>query len=359
MTTSYGTFSSDAASADAIDLRSDTVTRPSVEMRAQMAAADVGDDVYGDDPTVQALEELAAHVSGKEASVFVPTGTQSNLCALLSHCQRGEEFISGNDYHTFAAEAAGAAVLGGIAPHAITVQSDGSLSTHDVTSAIKPDDPHFPISKLLCLENTVSGRVLTVERLEAPAKVARSHGLNVHLDGARLFNAAVALGEDVKTIAASADSVSICLSKGLGAPVGSVLCGETDFIKRARRWRKMLGGGMRQAGVLAAGGLYALQNNVDRLATDHENAKLLANRLAGLPLQLDKTLVQSNMVFVHPQPEDIAPLISFMAERGVLIAGRGAIRLVLHLDVTREDVLKVASLFEEFYENSSERVAAE
>ncbi|MDJ0683357.1 MAG: low-specificity L-threonine aldolase [Alphaproteobacteria bacterium] len=349
MATAYGDFSIDRDTRGTIDLRSDTVTRPTKGMRAAMAAAEVGDDVYGDDPTVNALEERLADMTGKEAALFVASGTQSNLSALLAHCARGEEFIAGGDYHTFCAEAAGAAVLGGIAPHAIPVQKDGGLAPEDVAGAVKPDDPHCPISRLLCLENTVSGRVLPVERLAAPAAVARDHGLSVHLDGARAFNAAVALGQPLSEIAAVADSVSICLSKGLGAPAGSVLCGPEDLIRSARRWRKMLGGGMRQAGLLAACGLYALDHHVERLAEDHANAKRLADRLAELPLGVDLSLVQSNMVFVFPDEALMDALTAHMADHGVTIAGRGTVRLVLHLDISARDVETVADLFESFY----------
>ena len=255
------------------DFRSDTVTKPSAGMRAAMAAADVGDDVFGDDPTVNRLEQRMAAMLGKDAAIFVPSGTQSNLLALMSHCGRGDEFIAGQDAHLYSHEAGGAAVLGSIQPQPIAHQADGTLDLGDIEAAIKPDDSHYARTRVIALENTFGGKVLPVDYMAQVAEIARRHGLGLHLDGARAFNASVALGMDIKTFTRHFDSVSICLSKGLGAPVGSVLIGRQDLIDTARRHRKMLGGGMRQSGILAAAGLYALDNNVARLADDHRRAQ--------------------------------------------------------------------------------------
>jgi threonine aldolase len=313
----------------AIDLRSDTVTRPDAAMREAMARAEVGDDVYGDDPTVNALEASAAALLGKEAAVFCTSGTQANLCAMLSHCQRGEEVIAGRGYHVLAAEAGGCAALGGIVPCAIPVGPDGGLDPKDIAEAVKPDDPHHPISRLLSLENTMGGRVQTLERLRTAAATARNHGLSVHLDGARLMNAAVALGIDAKDLAACADTVTLCLSKGLGAPAGTVLAGPAALIARARRQRKLLGGAMRQAGVLAACGLHALEHNVARLADDHANARRLAEGLADLPgFTVDLDGCQTNMVFVDLPEDRWQAIQAQVAQAGVTTAqgrlpGRG------------------------------------
>ncbi|MCW5622370.1 MAG: low-specificity L-threonine aldolase, partial [Burkholderiales bacterium] len=259
-----------------IDLRSDTVTRPTPGMRAAMAAAEVGDDVYGEDPTVNRLEVLAAGLLGKEAALFVPTGTQSNLLGVMAHCERGDEYLVGQQAHTYKYEGGGAAVLGSIQPQPLEFEPDGSLDLERAAAAIKPDDSHFARTRLLCLENTQGGKVLALDYLERAHAFARAHGLGLHLDGARLFNAAVEQGVPVGEIARWFDTVSVCLSKGLGAPVGSVLCGSAGHIAKARRWRKVLGGGMRQAGVLAAAGIYALENHIERLAEDHANARRLA-----------------------------------------------------------------------------------
>jgi threonine aldolase len=323
-----------------IDLRSDTVTKPSAAMRMAMAQAEVGDDVWGDDPTVQQLEAHCAALLGKEAAMFVSSGTQSNLCALLSHCQRGDEYLVGQDAHTYKYEGGGAAVLGSIQPQPLSMASDGSIPLDSIRNAIKPDDFHFARTRLLSLENTIGGQVLSADYMQQATSLAREHGLALHLDGARLFNAAVKLGVAVKALAAPFDSVSICLSKGLGAPVGSVLCGNRDFIKQARRWRKMLGGGMRQAGILAAAGLYALEHNVARLADDHANATLLAEELSAIPqLQLDLARVQTNMVFFTPPAGTAAALCTYLQEQGILVDPGSTIRLVTHLDVSREEVL--------------------
>jgi threonine aldolase len=258
-----------------IDLRSDTVTKPTKQMREAMANAEVGDDVYGDDPTVNYLESFAADMLGTEASIFAPSGTQTNLMALLSHCQRGDEYIVGAMAHTYWYEAGGAAVLGSIQPQTIEFENNGTLALDKVEKVIKPNDVHFARTKLFCLENTKSGQIIPLDYLRDAEVCARKNKLKLHLDGARIFNASVGLNVDVKEISKHFDSISICLSKGLGAPVGSLLCGNKEFVNEARKWRKMLGGGMRQAGILAAAGIYALKNNIERLAEDHENACLL------------------------------------------------------------------------------------
>ena len=352
-----------------IDLRSDTVTQPGAPMRKAMATADLGDDVYGEDPTVNRLEALAAEMLGTEAAIFAPSGTQSNLLALLTHCHRGDEYIVGQNAHTYKYEGGGAAVLGSIQPQPLDFQDDGTLDLHKVARAIKPDDFHFARTRLLCLENTQAGRPLPIAYLRDAAALAASHGLNTHLDGARIFNAAVKLKVPADAIAQHFDSVSVCLSKGLGAPVGSLLCATAQQIAGARRWRKVLGGGMRQAGVLAAAGIYALQNNIDRLATDHANADLLAKELAAIKelqpptmkqlsldtteeLQPNPTSAQTNMVFVAV--DDAAGLGGFLRDRRVLIAGGGdaggaTIRLVTHLDVTQDDVATVVAAFKQFF----------
>ncbi|MDE2431030.1 MAG: low-specificity L-threonine aldolase, partial [Burkholderiales bacterium] len=266
------------------DFRSDTVTRPGAAMRAAMAAAEVGDDVFGDDPTVHQLENLAARMLNKEAALYLPTGTQANLIALMAHCERGDEYIVGQKAHCYRWEAGGAAVLGSIQPQPLTNQADGTILLADILDAIKPDDPHFARTRLLALENTTGGKVLPAQYVNAATALARQHGLNTHLDGARLFNAAIKSGVAASALAENFDSVSVCLSKGLGAPVGSVLCASAPLIAKARRLRKMLGGGMRQAGIIAAAGIYALQHHVERLADDHANATLLAQGLSAYPV---------------------------------------------------------------------------
>jgi threonine aldolase len=338
-----------SASNRIIDLRSDTVTRPDEGMRRAMAEAEVGDDVYGEDATVTALEERVAAMLGKEAGLFLASGTQSNLTGILSHCQRGEEYIAGESYHVFAHEAGGASVLGGVVAHPLAVDGRGAITPDQVESRIKPDDPHCPITRLVSLENTFSGHVQPIADQEAIAAVARRHGLSVHLDGARLMNAAVALGQPPAAVGACADSISLCLSKGLGAPVGSVLSGTADFIARARRIRKMLGGGMRQAGVLAACGLYTLDNNIDRLAEDHANARRLAEGLAAYK-SLDIDAPETNMVFIAPVEKDLEALRAHLAASGIIIsAQRPHTRLVTHLDITAEDIERTIEAFGEFY----------
>lgn len=343
-----------------IDLRSDTVTRPSPEMRAAMAAAEVGDDVYGEDPTVNRLEALAAEMLGKEAALFVVSGTQSNLLGLMSHCERGEEYIVGQQGHTYKYEGGGAAVLGSIQPQPLDYEADGTLDLDRVAAAIKPDDSHFARTRLLCLENTQAGRALPMEYLARAQTFARARQLALHMDGARVFNAAVKHGVPVSEVARYVDSISVCLSKGLGAPVGSVLCGERNFIARARRWRKVVGGGMRQAGLLAAAGIYALQHNVGRLAEDHANAQALAQGLNAIEdLHVDYAPAQTNMVYVTVAPTLAEALRKYLKQRGVLIGSGHTIRLVTHLDVTRGDVEIVAGAMREFFaQGRLERPAA-
>lgn len=340
-----------AASNRRIDLRSDTVTQPTAAMRVAMAEAELGDDVYGEDPTILALEAKVAALMGKEAAVYVSSGTQSNLLGVLSHCQRGEEYLIGDTYHVYKSEALGTSVLGGVASYPLKTDGSGGLDPAQVHAGVKPDDPHSPITRLLCLENTVSGRVQAPERIAALAAAAREHGLKVHLDGARLMNACIRLGKPAKELAAPFDSVSLCLSKGLGAPVGSVLSGPADFIKRARRLRKMVGGGMRQAGVIAAAGLHALEHHVGRLAEDHANARRLAEGLAAFErITVDLDAVETNMLFVQPHAEDFDALRTHMAARGIVLAGqKPRIRVVTHLDVTAEDVDRVLEAVAEFY----------
>jgi threonine aldolase len=328
-----------------IDLRSDTVTRPTSPMKEAMARAEVGDDVFGDDPTVARLEELAAGLLGKEAGMFVPSGTQSNLCALLTHCGRGDEYIVGQTAHTYLFEGGGAAVFGSIQPQPIDQEEDGTLDFDKVAALVKPDDFHYARSRLFCLENTSWGKVLPQEYFEALGPFAEKHGLSLHLDGARIFNAAVASGVPASKIAAPFDSVSLCLSKGLGAPVGSVLVASEDFIKEAKRSRKMLGGGMRQSGMLAAAGIHAVENHVERLADDHANARTLAEGLSSIPgLEVDS--VQTNMVFVEACG-DVSHLVEKLKAKGVLMAGYTGekIRLVTHLDISAEDIKKVLQEF--------------
>ncbi|WP_411752276.1 low-specificity L-threonine aldolase [Serratia sp. (in: enterobacteria)] len=331
-----------------IDLRSDTVTQPGAEMRTAMAQADVGDDVYGDDPTVNALQAEAVRLSGKEAALFLPTGTQANLVALLSHCQRGEEYIVGQQAHNYKYEAGGAAVLGSIQPQPIEANPDGTLPLDKVAAAIKPDDIHFAKTRLLSLENTISGRVLPLEYLQQAWQFTREHKLALHIDGARIFNAAVALNVPLKTLAQYCDTFTICLSKGLGAPVGSLLCGSEEFIQRAIRWRKMTGGGMRQAGILAAAGLYALEHNVERLKEDHDNAKWLEQQLRDIGVDIAEPGAQTNVLYLRQSPELAAKLGPWMRERGVLISAGPLTRILTHLNVSRQELQKVVDLWQEF-----------
>ncbi|MFM5359990.1 low-specificity L-threonine aldolase [Aeromonas veronii] len=332
-----------------IDLRSDTVTQPTDAMRQAMLHAAVGDDVYGEDPGVNALEAFGARLLGKQAALFVPSGTMSNLLAVMSHCQRGEGAILGNAAHIYRYEAQGSAVLGSVALQPLPMQRDGTLAFDDIKAALAPDDAHFVQTRLICLENTHNGKVLPLSYLQEMGAFVAERGLKLHLDGARLFNAAVASETPVEVIAAPFDSISICLSKGLGAPVGSLLVGRHDFIARARRLRKMLGGGMRQAGILAQAGLFALEQHVTRLADDHRRAKRLAEGLAALPgIELDLSLVQSNMVFLRLHEGESAPLLAFMKERGILFSGYGELRLVTHLQINDDDIEEVIDAFTEY-----------
>ncbi|SHO47444.1 low-specificity L-threonine aldolase [Desulfopila aestuarii] len=333
-----------------IDLRSDTVTRPTTAMREAMMMAEVGDDVYGDDPTVNTLQEFTANLLGFEAALFTCSGTQANFVALMAHCQRGDEYIVGQQAHTYRYEGGGAAVLGSIQPQPIEFTEDGTLDLDLVASKIKPDDIHFARTRLLCLENTQNGRFLPLEYLRQARDFSRSHSLKLHLDGARVFNAAVAQDIHVSEIAHHFDSVSVCLSKGLGAPIGSVLCGSTDFITRARRWRKVAGGGMRQAGILAAAGLFSLNHNVQRLAEDHANAHLLARGLQDLPqLTVRYEDNQTNMVFVTVADEDVTGLTERLRTENIIVSPGTQMRLVTHLDITTEDVESVIDVFHDHF----------
>nr|WP_298173852.1 low-specificity L-threonine aldolase [uncultured Pseudomonas sp.] len=328
-----------------IDLRSDTVTQPTPGMREAMLAAELGDDVYGEDPTVNRLEKYLAGELGLAAGLFVPTGTMSNLLGLMAHCQRGDEYIVGQQAHTYKYEGGGAAVLGSIQPQPIEGEADGSLDLDKVVAAIKQDDFHFARTRLLALENTMQGKVLPLEYLAAARAMTDKHGLAMHLDGARVYNAVVKQGVAVRQIAQYFDSVSVCLSKGLGAPVGSVLCGSAELIDRARRLRKMVGGGMRQAGVLAAAGLYALQHQVARLADDHANAERLASGLRELGYAVEP--VQSNMVYA--QIGDRAGALKvFCAERGIKLIAAPRLRMVTHMDVSADDIGQVLEVFAAF-----------
>ncbi len=342
-----------------VDLRSDTVTQPTTAMREAMLAAPLGDDVFADDPSVNALQEKLAAMLGFEGALFVPTGTQSNLCAILSHCQRGDEYLVGQMAHCYRWEGGGAAVLGSVQPQPLNHQDDGTLALADIEAAIKPDDPHFARTRLLALENTLGGKLLPFDYVQQATELAKSRGLSTHLDGARLFNAAVAqatlTGTDTlaeaRRIAQCFDSVSVCLSKGLGAPVGSALCGSGEFLRRAHRIRKMAGGGMRQSGLLAAAGSYALDHHVQRLADDHALARRLADGLSKLP-GLVVEPPQTNIVFADlvGQAKERAPgLIPFLAERGVLAIGLYRLRFVTHLDVDAAGIDHALACMHEFF----------
>jgi len=329
-----------------VDLRSDTVTRPSAGMRKAMHEAELGDDVFGDDPTVNRMQARAAEIFGFEAALLFPTGTQSNLAALMSHCGRGEEVILGMEAHSYRYEAGGVSVLASIQPQAIPNRPDGSLDLGEVEAAIKPDDPHFARTRLLALENTITGRVLSREYLGKAVDLARRRNLSIHLDGARIFNAATQLKMKVKDLCAGFDSVSSCLSKGLGAPAGTVLLGSTEFVQKAKRARKILGGGMRQSGVIAAAGLYALENNVERLKLDHENAEKLARGLRELGLEVQHN---TNMVMVKVAPERAAQLGEHLKSRQVLVLARSPMRLVTHLDVDATGIERALEGFRSFF----------
>jgi threonine aldolase len=342
-----------------VDLRSDTVTQPTAGMRTAMAAAPLGDDVFGDDPSVNALQEKIAGMLGFEAALFVPTGTQGNLCAILAHCQRGDEYIVGQMQHCYRWEGGGAAVFGSVQPQPLEHQPDGSLALDAIEAAIKPDDPHFARTRLLALENTLGGKVLPFSYLQQATALARSKGLATHLDGARLFNAAVAqatahgsdAASEARRIASLFDSVSVCFSKGLGAPVGSAVCGSQDLVARARRIRKMAGGGMRQSGLLAAAAGYALDHQVERLAQDHALARRLAEGLQGIPgVQVEAP--QTNILFVDlagPARERSADLLPFLRRQGVLATGLYRLRFVTHLDVDAAGVDRAIAAFRAFF----------
>jgi len=309
-----------------------------------MYEAEVGDDVFGDDPTVNRLQELAAEMTGKAAAIYVPSGTQSNLLALMAHCGRGDEYVVGANAHTFRYEAGGAAVLGSIQPQTVPVLADGMVDLEAVDGVVKPDDAHFARTRLLCLENTNNGVAFGPERTADARVVADRHGLGVHLDGARLFNAAVRLDVSAAALAGPVDTVSVCLSKGLGAPVGSVLCGSVELIARAHRHRKILGGGMRQAGIIAAAGIVALTDHVDRLADDHANAALLAEALDTLDW-LDVQPPCTNMVFATMTKGDPQRLVQHLDSAGVRILAGPKLRLVTHMDVTHDDIATVGRAF--------------
>jgi len=334
-----------------IDLRSDTVTRPTEEMRKIMAGAEVGDDVYGDDPTVNGLERRAAEMTGFEDAVFATSGTQANLIGIMSHCQRGDEYIVGQQAHTYKYEAGGAAVLGSIQPQPVEFEPDSTLDLEKVEEKIKADNYHFARTRLLCLENTQGGKPLPLDYLQKASEFAKRKHLKLHLDGARLFNAVIAQGVAITEITEGFDSLSICLSKGLGAPVGSLLCGTSEYISEARKWRKMVGGGMRQTGIVAAAGMYALENNIARLAEDHENAQILArglNDIEGLSVQQNEA--QTNMAFVSLEEKKAKQLALYLQEKSILITPGKRTRMVTHLDITTEDILFVLQEIRHFLE---------
>jgi threonine aldolase len=344
-----------------IDLRSDTVTRPTPAMREAMMAAPLGDDVFGDDPTVNALQEKIAAMLGFEAALFTPTGTQSNLCGILAHCQRGDEYIVGQMAHTYRWEGGGAAVLGSVQPQPIAHAADGSLPLAEIEAAIKPDDAHFAKSRLLTLENTIGGKLLPMDYVQAATALAKSKGLATHLDGARLFNAAVAQAAlndtdaraEARRMAQCFDSASVCFSKGLGAPVGSALCGSKDLIARAHRVRKMAGGGMRQAGFLAAAAIYALDHHIERLADDHA----LAQRLGAAFAQIDGVTVDpvhSNIVFVDlqgPAKAKAAGLLAHLKQHHILATGLYRLRFVTHLDVDAAAIDRTIHVVQQYMQN--------
>jgi threonine aldolase len=333
-----------------IDLRSDTVTQPSDAMRAAMAIAPVGDDVYGDDPTVNRLQDVAAEMFGYEAALFAPSGTQSNLIALLVHCGRGDEYLVGQEAHTYKYEGGGAAVLGSIQPQPIANQPDGSIALADIEAYIKPDDMHFARTRLLALENTIGGRVLGADYMKQATGLAHARGLSTHLDGARICNAAVKQGISLREATAGFDTVSVCLSKGLGAPVGSVLCGPKAFIEQGKRWRKMLGGGMRQAGILAAAGLYALEHNVQRLADDHANSTRLSNGLRAIE-GLQVATPQTNIFYIEVPPAACDALRATLARERIRATVGQHTRLVTHLDVSAADVERIIEVFTAFFKD--------
>ncbi len=338
-----------------IDLRSDTVTQPTTAMREAMMAAPLGDDVFGDDPSVNALQDRIAAITGKEAALFMPSGTQSNLCGILAHCQRGDEYIVGQNAHTYRFEGGGAAVFGSVQPQPLTQDATGRMALADIAAAIKPDDQHFARTRLLCLENTWNGHVMPEDYLRDATKLARDHGLATHLDGARVFNAAVASAAPdqrvlarVREIADHFDSLSVCFSKGLGAPVGSAFCGSRELIERARRLRKMAGGGLRQSGFLAAAAHHALDHHVDRLADDHALANRLAEGLAAVP-GLTVRSAQTNIVFVDVADGRGPALLDFLQQEGVLATGLIGLRFVTHLGVDAAGIDHALSCIRRFF----------
>lgn len=333
-----------------MDFRSDTVTQPTPQMRQAMAEAPVGDDVYGDDPTVNALEQWAAERHGFEAALFTTSGTQANLLGLMAHCERGDEYLCGQQAHNYKFEAGGAAVLGSIQPQPIENNPDGTIDLDKLAAAIKPDDCHFARTKLLSLENTINGKVLPMSYLAQARQFVDTHNLSLHLDGARVYNAAVALDIDVKDIAQYFDSMTICLSKGLAAPVGSLLLGNKAFIAKARRLRKMVGGGMRQAGILAAAGKLALTEQVAQLKQDHLNAKRLAEGLAGIKgFHVTPDFVQTNIVFARLDKEiDGKALVSYLADNGITASAGNPMRFVTHKDISAQDIETVLTVLAQY-----------
>lgn len=330
-----------------IDLRSDTVTLPTAAMRQAMAQAQVGDDVFGEDPTINRLEKMAAERMGKQAALFVASGTMANLVCTLTHCARGEEVILGDRSHMFHNEAGGMSALGGVHPHTVPNQPDGTMRLKDIESAIRGDNVHWPRTRLICLENThnhCNGSALPAEYIDSVGALARRHGLSLHMDGARIFNAAVALKVDVKELTRSADSVAFCFSKGLSAPVGSVVCGPGDFIAEARRTRKVLGGGMRQAGIIAAAGITALEQMVERLAEDHRNARRLAEGIAQIEgLSIDVSAVHTNIIYFELAGDKLSgeQLIARLEDKGIRLlslGGSSRFRMVTHYGIDAEDV---------------------
>lgn len=333
-----------------IDLRSDTVTLPTPEMRKAIYEAELGDDVYGEDPTVNKLQEMAAEVTGKEAALLVTSGTQGNLISIMSHCSKATEVIMGSEAHIFHHEAGGAASLAGVQLRLVPNRERGVIDPEDVRAAIRRPNVHHPPTSLVCLENTQNrcgGGVLTQQEMGAVAKVAHEHKIPVHLDGARIFNAAVYLGIPVKELVKDVDDLTFCLSKGLSCPVGSLICGSRDFIQRAYRWRKVLGAGMRQAGIIAAAGIVALNSMVDRLAEDHENARLLAEGLAGIPgISIDPAKIQTNIVY-YAVDGDVTAFLAALKEKGVLASmpeAPGSVRMVTHYGINREDIQEAVSI---------------
>ncbi|WP_404344962.1 low-specificity L-threonine aldolase [Vreelandella venusta] len=334
-----------------IDLRSDTVTRPTAAMRDAMMSAPLGDDVWGDDPTVNAFQATLAERAGKEAALLFPSGTQSNLVGLMAHCERGDEYIVGQSAHTYRYEGGGAAVLGSIQPQPIENAPDGSLPLEKIAAAVKADDFHFARTRLLALENTIGGKVLPTEYVQQATALARTHGLATHLDGARLFNAVVATDTSLKQLCQPFDSVSLCFSKGLGTPMGSALVGSQALIDRARRWRKVVGGGMRQAGIIAAACQHALDHHVADLAHDHRRAASLAEGLAAFPA-IEVTSQDTNMVFLQIDKAHIAPLADWLKEHGVLIELLYATRMVVHRDISDSDIEQVLHIIKRYFDQA-------